>query len=183
MYQINDSTQSTTVSTLKAPEIIEATCLALFVLASLFLNISVSSVILKSKLLRRRTTNIFIINLAISNILITLLIMPFSCRAILVKTWDYGQLFCTVSQLQNIYLSKKKETEEIEKRAKKSMHFSMRKDCVLSNVPLSLHVLNAQRGSIVRLWWKIRECTIPYAYYLISIHVNSFHVNICSQHQ
>lgn len=96
MYQVNKSRNFDT-SPLEVPEIIEATGMAIFVISSLFLNISVCSVILKSKLLRRRTTNIFIINLGISNILITMLIMPFSCRAIILRTWDYGGIFCTVS--------------------------------------------------------------------------------------
>ena len=97
MYQVNKSRNIVDTSPLEVSEIIEATGMAVFVIFSLFLNISVCSVILKSKLLRRRTTNIFIINLGISNILITLLIMPFSCRAVLLRTWDYGRIFCTVS--------------------------------------------------------------------------------------
>lgn len=104
MFSANRSSNRTSKPTsLQSVEIFEAICLIIFIITSLLLNISICTVIWRSKLLRKRTTNIFIVNLAISNSLIALFIMPFSCRAVIVQVWDYGHVFCTVSSW-NLYI-------------------------------------------------------------------------------
>ncbi|EDO37009.1 predicted protein, partial [Nematostella vectensis] len=71
---------------------------------SVTLNITVSAVIMRNKHLRKRTTNIFIVNLSVSNSFIALFIIPLSYRGVVHRNCTYGNVFCTVNGMLCITL-------------------------------------------------------------------------------
>lgn len=100
----NSSTNSTSStsqgsSSPSVAKIIEGTALVIVIFTSLVLNFSVAFVIWRNKNLRRRTTNIFILNLVISNALMSVFVMPFSFYALLKQAWILGETLCKVRKL------------------------------------------------------------------------------------
>ena len=89
---------STNTTTSLAPvQVLEAVGLVAVIVGSVILNGLVCGVVWRTKPLRRRPTNIFILNLAISNALVALCVIPFSLQAVLKKAWEHSAVFCQVT--------------------------------------------------------------------------------------
>ena len=82
--------------------------LLVFVIASsIILNFSVVFVICRNKHLRKITTNIFILNLVISNALMAIFVMPLSLASFIKLGWSIDSLLCKVrrNHLQILFYS------------------------------------------------------------------------------
>lgn len=77
--------------------IVQEVLLAFVIAASIILNFSVVFVICRNKHLRKRTTNIFILNLVISNALMAIVVMPFSLASFVRLGWHVNVALCKVS--------------------------------------------------------------------------------------
>ena len=71
--------------------------LVFVIAASIILNFSVVFVICINKNLRKITTNIFILNLVISNALMAIFVMPLSLASFIKLGWSVDSLLCKVS--------------------------------------------------------------------------------------
>ena len=71
--------------------------LVFVIAASIMLNFSVVYVICSNKNLRKITTNIFILNLVISNALMAIFVMPLSLATFIKLGWSVDSLHCKVS--------------------------------------------------------------------------------------
>ena len=83
----------------KALQVIESTAVLLINVFALTGNVLLYLAIRRNPRLRRNTTNLFILSLAFSDILMALLCMPFSAGVFIQGRWVYGQFVC---QLQGI---------------------------------------------------------------------------------
>lgn len=72
--------------------------LVLVIVSSIVLNFSVVFVICRNKHLRMRTTNIFILNLVLSNALMAIFVMPLSLAAFIRLGWNVDSVLCKVSK-------------------------------------------------------------------------------------
>uniref|UniRef100_A0A8C3L8G5 G protein-coupled receptor 83 n=1 Tax=Chrysolophus pictus TaxID=9089 RepID=A0A8C3L8G5_CHRPC len=70
---------------------------SIIIIFSLFGNVLVCHVIIKSKRLRS-ATSLFIVNLAVADIMITLLNTPFTLARFVNSTWIFGKGMCHVSR-------------------------------------------------------------------------------------
>lgn len=70
--------------------------LALLVVWTLLGNVLVCAAILSSRHLRAKVTNIFIVSLAVSDLLVALLVMPWKAVAEVAGYWPFGAFFCDV---------------------------------------------------------------------------------------
>ena len=77
--------------------VVQEILLVFVMAAAIILNSSVVFVICRNKHLRKRTTNIFILNLVISNMLMAVLVMPLSLAALVRLRWNLNTLLCRVS--------------------------------------------------------------------------------------
>ncbi|GAU93963.1 hypothetical protein RvY_05813-2 [Ramazzottius varieornatus] len=68
----------------------------LIIVASLMGNLLVLFVIGKMRRMHRSVTNIFLLNVAVSDILITVLNIPFNLVRVLSEEWPFGSLMCSV---------------------------------------------------------------------------------------
>lgn len=71
--------------------------LVFVIAASIILNFSVVFVICRNNHLRRRTTNIFILNLVISSALMAIFVMPLSLAAFIRLGWNVDSVLCKIS--------------------------------------------------------------------------------------
>lgn len=85
---------------LSSVQVLEVFGLIVVIVVSVILNGLVCSVVCRTKSLRKLTTSIFIVNLAISNALVALCIIPFSVQAVIEKAWKHSNIFCQVSFLK-----------------------------------------------------------------------------------
>ena len=88
-YEIIASSAS---SSLIAQEVL----LVIVIASSIILNFSVVFVICRNKHLRKITTNIFILNLVISNALMAIFVMPLSLASFIKLGWSIDSLLCKV---------------------------------------------------------------------------------------
>ena len=79
-----------------AGQIIQEFILVLVIASSIVLNFSVVFVIFRNKHLRKRTTNIFILNLVFSNALMAMFVMPLSLAALVRLGWKFNKTLCKV---------------------------------------------------------------------------------------
>lgn len=77
--------------------IVQEVLLVFVIASSIFLNFSVVYVICRNKHLRKRTTNIFILNLVISNALMAIFVMPLSLATFINLGWNVHPVLCKVS--------------------------------------------------------------------------------------
>ena len=78
--------------------IVEEVLLVFVIAASIILNFSVVFVICRNKQLMKRTTNIFILNLVISNALMAIFVMPLSLATFIRLDWSVNSVLCKVSR-------------------------------------------------------------------------------------
>ncbi|XP_054159917.1 G-protein coupled receptor 83-like, partial [Oppia nitens] len=81
---------------------------SLIIFVSLFGNLLVCYVILSKRRLRSRTTNILILNLTISDLLLTLFNIPLTTARLLLDNWPFGTLLCKLGpfiQAMSVYVS------------------------------------------------------------------------------
>ena len=102
--------------------------LLVFVIASsIILNFSVVFVICRNKHLRKITTNIFILNLVISNALMAIFVMPLSLASFIKLGWSIDSLLCKVrrNHLQVLFFFTTYSffQEEIEVEMQRMWHF------------------------------------------------------------
>ncbi|EDO45473.1 predicted protein, partial [Nematostella vectensis] len=71
---------------------------------SLFGNILICFVIIQTNGLRRNTTNVLIVGLAVSDILQALLGMPLTCGVLLTGKWIFGEFLCKVQGFWLLFL-------------------------------------------------------------------------------
>ncbi|XP_032233165.1 5-hydroxytryptamine receptor 1D [Nematostella vectensis] len=100
----HDTRNATDFSSLDSLSLFEAASAIIVITFSVTLNITVSAVIMRNKHLRKRTTNIFIVNLSVSNSFIALFIIPLSYRGVVHRNCTYGNVFCTVNGMLCITL-------------------------------------------------------------------------------
>lgn len=82
-----------------ALQIVQEVLLIFVIVSSIFLNFSVVCVICRNKHLRKRTTNIFILNLVISNALMAIFVMPLSLATFINLGWIVQPVLCKVSSI------------------------------------------------------------------------------------
>lgn len=78
--------------------------LVVAIAAAVVLNSSVVFVICRNKQLRKRTTNIFILNLVVSNMLMAVFVMPLSLATLIEFQWNIDTLLCRVSSLFRTFI-------------------------------------------------------------------------------
>jgi len=83
---------------LKTRNILFITLYTLVVIVSLFGNLFVCYVIIKRKRMRT-TTNLLMINLTVSDLLMTIINIPFSIFRLLVDSWQLGNALCILVPL------------------------------------------------------------------------------------
>lgn len=82
--------------TAPSSHITQEVLLVFVIAASVILNFSVVYVICRNKHLRKITTNIFILNLVISNALMAIFVMPLSLATFIKLGWSIDSLLCKV---------------------------------------------------------------------------------------
>ncbi|XP_032217931.2 melatonin receptor type 1B isoform X2 [Nematostella vectensis] len=83
---------------------IETTVFLLINCLSLFGNILICFVIIQTNGLRRNTTNVLIVGLAVSDILQALFGMPLTCGVLLTGKWIFGEFLCKVQGFWLLFL-------------------------------------------------------------------------------
>ncbi|NXR15698.1 DRD5 protein, partial [Semnornis frantzii] len=78
-----------------AAQVAAGSLLALLILWTLFGNVLVCAAIVRYRHLRNKVTNIFIVSLAVSDLLVALLVMPWKAVAEVAGYWPFGA-FCNV---------------------------------------------------------------------------------------
>lgn len=76
--------------------IVEASSLGILNVLSLTGNILVCISVYKNNQLRRTTTNLYIIALALSDLISAVIIMPFSTTVLITSDWVFGSVFCNL---------------------------------------------------------------------------------------
>ncbi|XP_048589965.1 beta-1 adrenergic receptor [Nematostella vectensis] len=82
----------------------EATLFLVINCLSLFGNILICYVIIQTNGLRRNTTNVLIVGLAVSDILQALIGMPLTCGVLLTGKWIFGEFLCKVQGFWLLFL-------------------------------------------------------------------------------
>ncbi|NXR24482.1 DRD5 protein, partial [Cinclus mexicanus] len=72
---------------------VAATCLSLLILSTLLGNALVCAAVLRFPLLRSRVTNLFVLSLAVSDLLVAVLVMPWRAATDVLGFWPFGA-FC-----------------------------------------------------------------------------------------
>lgn len=72
---------------------------SLIIIVSLFGNLLVCKVILSRRSLRRRTTNILILNLSFSDLLMTVFAIPVTVTRLILDDWPFGTSLCVMAPL------------------------------------------------------------------------------------
>ncbi|XP_053313993.1 D(1B) dopamine receptor [Spea bombifrons] len=80
---------------LLAGQIVTGSLLSLLILWTLFGNILVCTAVMRFRHLRSRVTNIFIVSLAVSDLLVALIVMPWKAVAEVAGHWPFGA-FCDI---------------------------------------------------------------------------------------
>ena len=80
---------------------VEASLLAVINALALFGNISLFVVILRTYALRTQT-NLFLLNLAAADLLVSVLNMPLTIATILHGSWMFGEFLCTLTAFLNL---------------------------------------------------------------------------------
>lgn len=78
------------------------------VVVSLFGNIFVCKFVYENNKIKRTITNVFIFNMATSDLLMTVLNIPFSLARILLNNWPFGKVMCALVpsvQVTSVYVS------------------------------------------------------------------------------
>ncbi|KAM4710288.1 D(1B) dopamine receptor [Discoglossus pictus] len=78
-----------------AGQIVTGSLLSMLILWTLFGNILVCTAVIRFRHLRNRVTNIFIVSLAVSDLLVALLVMPWKAVAEVAGHWPFGA-FCNI---------------------------------------------------------------------------------------
>ena len=94
-------------SDLTVREIIIIVCYTIIVIVSVFGNLLVCNIVAR-KASMRRTTYVFIANLAFSDLLMTVLNIPFNVARVLLKNWPFGAFMCIfvpLVQVTSVYVS------------------------------------------------------------------------------
>lgn len=76
----------------------------LMIITSLIMNFLVCFVVYRDRLLRHQFSSVFIVNLAICDLLMALLAMPFSFGALVYSSWPFGGVACHLSGFANLIL-------------------------------------------------------------------------------
>lgn len=85
-----------------------ATAYALVMAISLFGNLLVCYVVFRHRRLQRSITYTFLVNVALSDLLMTCLNIPFSVSRVLLDHWPFGQFLCSLVpfvQVMSVYVS------------------------------------------------------------------------------
>lgn len=88
-------------------EIIIIVCYSIIVIISIFGNLLVCNIVIRKSSMRR-ATYIFIANLAISDLLMTVLNIPFTVARVLLTDWPFGWFMCSfvpLVQATSVYVS------------------------------------------------------------------------------
>ncbi|KAM3939238.1 D(1B) dopamine receptor [Leptodactylus fuscus] len=80
---------------LLAGQVVTGSLLSLLIFWTLFGNILVCTAVMRFRHLRNRVTNIFIVSLAVSDLLVALLVMPWKAVAEVAGHWPFGE-FCNI---------------------------------------------------------------------------------------
>ena len=83
--------------------VVEAILLALILLAAVLGNALVCAVVYRRRELRRTVTHIFIMALAVTDIAVALLCMPFSIVTAVTQWWVFGGALCHVNGFLNVF--------------------------------------------------------------------------------
>ena len=97
---MDPSTPASSVEDLdRSDRIVEGIALSLVLFISLFLNAAVIWIVLKHKTLRSKPANIFVANLCVSNLVMMVLVVPFSLTTVFLNRHDaYSKAACQVSE-------------------------------------------------------------------------------------
>lgn len=88
-------------------EIVIIVCYSIIVVVSVFGNLLVCNIVAR-KASMRRTTYVFIANLAFSDLLMTVMNVPFNVARVLLENWPFGGFMCTfvpLVQVTSVYVS------------------------------------------------------------------------------
>ncbi|XP_014672688.1 PREDICTED: high-affinity lysophosphatidic acid receptor-like [Priapulus caudatus] len=90
----NATTLSDDLATLSLPaKVILTTLIVVFITMAFFGNVMVILTVLRHRGMRTRT-NMFIVNLAVADALVAVLVMPFSANTVVRGTWTFSRNFC-----------------------------------------------------------------------------------------
>ncbi|XP_054719185.1 G-protein coupled receptor 83-like [Uloborus diversus] len=96
-----------TTSNFTFREILIVVCYGIIIVISLFGNLLVCSIVIQYASMRR-ATYVFIANLAVSDLLMTVLNIPFNVARILLDNWPFGSFMCSLLplvQVTSVYVS------------------------------------------------------------------------------